>query len=146
MSFRHREFSAAVEYLKAGIAYCDEHNLDSWIRYMTAYRSQISMALGHWDDALRDAQTVIRHPRVAPVSKIPALATLGRIRARRGDPESEVVTAARRPSPKATVWPCRPTKCKGWCRFSRRAPKRPGCEAERRRRCWPICRRPMSSA
>ena len=89
MSFRHREFSAAVEYLKAGIAYCDEHNLDSWIRYMTAYRSQISMALGHWDDALRDAQTVIRHPRVAPVSKIPALATLGRIRARRGDPESE---------------------------------------------------------
>ena len=89
MSFRHREFSVAVEYLKAGIAYCDEHNLDSWIRYMTAYRSQISMALGHWDDALRDAQTVIRHPRVAPVSKIPALATLGRIRARRGDPESE---------------------------------------------------------
>ena len=89
MSFRHREFAVAVEYLKAGIAYCDEHNLDSWIRYMTAYRSQISMALGHWDDALRDAQTVIRHPRVAPVSKIPALATLGRIRARRGDPESE---------------------------------------------------------
>ena len=92
MSFRHREFSAAVEYLKAGIAYCDEHNLNSWIRYMTAYRSQISMALGHWDDALRDAQTVIRHPRVAPVSKIPALATLGRIRARRGDPECQVVT------------------------------------------------------
>jgi DNA-binding CsgD family transcriptional regulator len=56
---------------------------------MTAYRAQISMALGHWDDALKDAQTVIRHPRVAPVSKIPALATLGRIRARRGDPDAE---------------------------------------------------------
>jgi len=86
MAFRHREFPAAVEYLKAGIAYCDEHHLDSWIRYMTADRAQISMALGHWDDALKDAQAVIRHPRVAPVSKIPALATLGRIRARRGDP------------------------------------------------------------
>ena len=95
MSFRHHEFAAAAEYLKAGIAYCDEHNLDSWIRYMTAYRSQISMALGHWDDALRDAQTVIRHPRVAPVSKIPALATLGRIRARRGDPEFESPPAMR---------------------------------------------------
>ena len=89
MSFRHRKFSAAVDYLKAGIAYCDEHNLDLWIRYMTAYRAQISMALGLWDDALRDAQTVIRHPRVAPVSKIPALAALGRIRARRGDPDAE---------------------------------------------------------
>jgi DNA-binding CsgD family transcriptional regulator/tetratricopeptide (TPR) repeat protein len=89
MSFRHREFAAAIKYLKAGIAYCDEHNLDSWIRYMTAYRAQIAMAVGHWDDALKDAQTVIRHPRVAPVSKIPALATLGRIRARRGDPDSE---------------------------------------------------------
>ena len=89
MSFRHREFSAAVEYLKAGIAYCDEHNLNSWIRYMTAYRAQIAMALGHWDDAVKDAQTVIRHPRVAPISKIPALAALGRIRARRGDPDWE---------------------------------------------------------
>jgi DNA-binding CsgD family transcriptional regulator/tetratricopeptide (TPR) repeat protein len=89
MSFRHREFAAAIEYLKAGIAYCDEHNLDSWIRYMTAYRAQIKMAVGRWDDAVKDAQTVIRHPRVAPVSKIPALATLGRIRARRGDPDPE---------------------------------------------------------
>jgi DNA-binding CsgD family transcriptional regulator len=89
MSFRHREFSMAAEYLKAGIAYCDEHNLDSWIRYMTAYRAQIAMAVGRWDDALNDAQTVIRHPRVAPVSKIPALAALGRIRARRGDPDCE---------------------------------------------------------
>ena len=89
MSFRHREFSAAAEYMKAGIAYCDEHNLDSWIRYMTAYRAQIAMALGNWDDALKDAQTVIRHPRVAPISKIPALAALGRIRARRGDPDCE---------------------------------------------------------
>src|SRR5580704_954205 len=89
MSFRHRELGPAAEYLKAGIAYCDERNLDSWIRYMTAYRAQVAMALGHWDDALKDAQTVIRHPRVAPVSKIPALATLGRIRSRRGDPDAE---------------------------------------------------------
>ncbi len=91
MSFRHREFATAAEYLKAGIAYCDEHNLDSWIRYMTAYRAQIAMAVGRWDDAVKDAQTVIRHPRVAPVSKIPALAALGRIRARRGDPDSEAL-------------------------------------------------------
>ena len=63
MSFRHREFAVAVEYLKAGIAYCDEHNLNSWIRYMTAYRSQISMALGHWDDALK--RRANRHPSSA---------------------------------------------------------------------------------
>src|SRR5260370_39687751 len=56
---------------------------------MTASRAQIAMALGHWDDALKDAQTVIRHPREAPISKIPALAALGRIRARRGDPDCE---------------------------------------------------------
>lgn len=89
MSFRHREFPVAMEYLKAGIAYCDRHDLDSWVRYMMAYRACIAMALGRWDDALQDAQTVIRHPRVAPISKIPALAALGRIRAGRGEPDDE---------------------------------------------------------
>jgi DNA-binding CsgD family transcriptional regulator len=89
MSFRHRDFAAAGEYLKAGIVYCEEHDLDSWIRYLTAYRAHMLMALGRWDDALNDAQTVVRHPRVAPISKIPALVTLGRISARRGDADFE---------------------------------------------------------
>ncbi len=89
MSFRHRNFPVAVEYLKAGIAYCDKHDLNSWVRYMTAYRAYLSMAQGHWDDAQQDAQTVIRHARVAPISKIPALAALGRIRIRRGEVEGE---------------------------------------------------------
>ena len=136
MSFRHRAFSAAVEYLKAGIAYCDEHNLDSWIRYMTAYRAQIAMALGHWDDAVKDAQTVIRHPRVAPISKIPALAAPRPASA----PGAAIRTARRREArallPKPIGWPCRPTRCKGWCRYSPPAPKRPGCRAGMRRMSW----------
>jgi DNA-binding CsgD family transcriptional regulator len=89
MSFRHREFAAAADYLKAGIAYCEEHDLDSWIRYLVAYRAHMSMALGRWEDALNDAQTVVRHPWVAPISKIPALVTLGRLAARRGEADTE---------------------------------------------------------
>lgn len=85
LSFRHRDFSAATQYLKAGVAYCEEHALDSWVRYMTAYRAYMSTAQGQWDDAAREAETVIRHPRVAPMSKITALAALARIRVRRGE-------------------------------------------------------------
>ncbi len=85
----HRDVPCAARYLGAGIAYCEDHDLDSWARYMTAYRAELSLASGRWDDAARDAQAVIGHPAVAPVTKIPALVTLARLRLRRGDPDSE---------------------------------------------------------
>jgi DNA-binding CsgD family transcriptional regulator len=86
---RGLEFSSAAKYLQAGIAYCEERDLDSMKRYLMACRAENSLALGHWNEASADADSIVRHPGVAPIAKIPALVVLGRLRARRGDPDME---------------------------------------------------------
>ncbi|HVJ40818.1 MAG TPA: AAA family ATPase [Dongiaceae bacterium] len=84
---RLRDFTAAARYFGEGIAYCEEHDLNAWMRYMMAFRATASLAQGAWQAGAEEAQAIIRHPRVAPVTKIPALTVLGLVRARRGDPD-----------------------------------------------------------
>jgi DNA-binding CsgD family transcriptional regulator/tetratricopeptide (TPR) repeat protein len=86
---RRRDYTYVEPYLKAGIDYCEEHDLDSWGRYMVAFRADVSLALGRWDAAAEDADMIAQCPASAPVIKIPAQAVLGRLRARRGDPAIE---------------------------------------------------------
>lgn len=88
-SVRLHDYAGARRYLSAGIAYCEEHDLDAWMRYMMAFRATATLAEGGWQSAAEEAQTIIRHPRLAPVTRIPALTVLGLVRARRGDPDSE---------------------------------------------------------
>jgi DNA-binding CsgD family transcriptional regulator len=84
-AIRVRDFDFANQFLKEGIAYCEEHGLDSWIRYMSAARAVTYLAQGAWDRAAAEAQAVLPHPCVAPITKIQALVVLGLVRARRGD-------------------------------------------------------------
>jgi DNA-binding CsgD family transcriptional regulator len=93
ISARHRDIASATSYLEAGIAYCEEHDLDSWARYMTALSADISLAAGRWNEVSRDAESVIGHPSAAAINKIPALTALGRLRTRRGDPDFETPLA-----------------------------------------------------
>lgn len=86
-TLRQYDLVRARRHLREGIAYCEAHDLESWARYMMAFRAAMHLAEGAWDQAAEDAESVIRHPSVAPVSKIPALIALGLVRARRGDPD-----------------------------------------------------------
>lgn len=83
---RHYDLARANRYLEEGIAYCEEHDLASWLRYMKPFRAVARLAEGAWHQAADDADSIIRDPSVAPVSKITALIVLGLVRARRGDP------------------------------------------------------------
>ncbi len=83
---RRREFADARAYLDEGITFCEEHDLESWCRYMTAMRARANLALGDWPAATEDALAITQHPRAAIISKIPALVVLAQVRARRGDP------------------------------------------------------------
>ena len=83
---RRREFAGARAYLDEGITFCEEHDLESWGRYMTAMRARANLALGDWPAATEDALAITQHPRAAIISKIPALVVLAQVRARRGDP------------------------------------------------------------
>ncbi|HEY2780581.1 MAG TPA: AAA family ATPase [Steroidobacteraceae bacterium] len=85
-SARARDFDRARRYFGEGIVYCEERDLYSWVRYMTASRAETLLAQGDWDAAAEAAELIAGNAKVAPVARIPALVVLARVRLRRGDP------------------------------------------------------------
>jgi DNA-binding CsgD family transcriptional regulator len=83
---RVRRYGAAHRHLKAGIAYCEEHDLDAWATYMTGWLARTRFEQGRWNDAAEYATKMLRSGNVAVPSRIVPLTVLGRLRARRGDP------------------------------------------------------------
>lgn len=85
---RDRSYAVADSYLDAGLEYCSEQGLDLWRLYLLAYRARSELDRGQWDDAVESAALVLRDPRASPIPRIWALAVLGVVRARRGDPDA----------------------------------------------------------
>jgi DNA-binding CsgD family transcriptional regulator/tetratricopeptide (TPR) repeat protein len=83
---RGRIYAHADPYLHDGLEYCDEHGLDLWRLYLITFRARAALDCGRWDEAVESVSFVIRDPRASPVSRAVALAVLGLVRARRGDP------------------------------------------------------------
>ena len=81
------QFALAEHYLTEGIAYAAERDLDRWHWYMVAWLALTRFFQGRWTEAASLAGSVIRHPGATVISRIMALVALGRVRARRGDPE-----------------------------------------------------------
>ena len=88
---RHRMFALASNYLEAGLKYSSKRGLDTWRLYLLACRARLELDLGRWSEAADSAVLVLRDPRSAPVPRGWALAALGLVRARRGDPEASAV-------------------------------------------------------
>ena len=84
---RHRMLALAAGYLEAGLEYCIERGLDTWRLYLHACRARLEVDLGRWSGAADAAALVLRDPRSAPVPRGWALAALGVVKARRGDPD-----------------------------------------------------------
>jgi DNA-binding CsgD family transcriptional regulator len=83
-----REYARGDHYLGRGIAYCREHDVDSWRLYMTGWLARSHLDQGRWDEAADAAATVLRYPNPAAPSRIKPLTVIGRLRSRRGDPEA----------------------------------------------------------
>ena len=81
------EHLAAARHLEDGIAYCSEHDLESWRLYMVGWRALLRLRLGRWDEAAADAEAVLQDPHTAVPTRITPLVILGQLRARRGDPQ-----------------------------------------------------------
>jgi DNA-binding CsgD family transcriptional regulator/tetratricopeptide (TPR) repeat protein len=82
-----REYAMADGALDAGIDYCRERDLDSWLGYLTGWRAVARLDRGDWKGAEEDSAEVLRDPCVAAAGRIPPLVVLGRLRARRDDPD-----------------------------------------------------------
>jgi DNA-binding CsgD family transcriptional regulator/tetratricopeptide (TPR) repeat protein len=83
----HR-FAEASDYLSKAIALTEDRDLDYLRRYTLSWLALVRMYQGEWSEATGIALGVASRPRVAAISRIMALVALGRIRARRGDPEA----------------------------------------------------------
>jgi len=84
---RGRRYAAADPYVESGLEYSTERGLDLWRHFLLAHRARSQLDRGRWDEAVAAATPVVRDRRAAPVPRVAALAALGLVRARRGDPD-----------------------------------------------------------
>ncbi len=79
----------AERFLRKGLAFAQDHDLDQHRHYMQAWLALALTHLGRWNEAARIATQLLAENDVAPVSRIMALVALGRLRARRGEDGAE---------------------------------------------------------
>jgi DNA-binding NarL/FixJ family response regulator len=85
---RIRSMAAADEALADGIEFCaDGPRFDMWRLYYYAYRGRLELYQGRWTEAAESVSLVIADHRTSSIPRIVALAVLGTVRARRGDPD-----------------------------------------------------------
>jgi predicted ATPase/DNA-binding CsgD family transcriptional regulator len=77
---------AAHRLLAAGIAYCIEHDLDTWRDYMRGWLAELLLREGRCDEAAETALRVVQNEAATPLMRNPAVVALARLRMRRGDP------------------------------------------------------------
>jgi len=82
------QFAEAIRWLEEGIAFTAERDLDTQRWYMCAWLALVRLYQGEWDAAVDAALDVTRRPGISAISRIMALVALGRLRARRGDPDA----------------------------------------------------------
>lgn len=80
-----RRFDAAEQYLRAGLAYCEEHDHHLMRSYLIGFQATCEFWRGDYDGAAAKAEAMIRQP-MPHVGRIAPLMVLGRVRARRGQP------------------------------------------------------------
>lgn len=81
-----RDVERAGPDIECAIQYAAERDMDPYVLCLMCGRAQLRLWTGDWSGAAADAEVVLGHPRVPPVDRIPALAVVGLLRARRGDP------------------------------------------------------------
>jgi DNA-binding CsgD family transcriptional regulator/tetratricopeptide (TPR) repeat protein len=82
-----RRYPEAVAALQACVSYAAQHELGSRGLYSSAWLGRCQLELGLWEPAAKTLADVLRFPRAEGVTVLTATAALGRLRARRGDPD-----------------------------------------------------------
>ena len=83
----------AQAHLKATIAFSQQHEIDFYRHYAVAWLALCELHLGQWEDAREHALDVVQQSAHPTTSRVMALAALGRLQARRGEPEAAATLA-----------------------------------------------------
>ncbi len=83
----HR-FDEAEHHLRQAVAIAEQHDLDSQTSYALAWLALTRLYRGDWDEAAALTGRSLVRSSTSTITRIMALAALGRLRVRRGDPEA----------------------------------------------------------
>jgi DNA-binding CsgD family transcriptional regulator len=83
-----RRLDVAESALTEGLSYTRERELDAWRNWMLAWQAVVALHRGRWSEATETASFLLDLPRLPSDRGLFALIVLGRVRARRGDPEA----------------------------------------------------------
>jgi DNA-binding CsgD family transcriptional regulator/tetratricopeptide (TPR) repeat protein len=78
-------FDLADTYLRRGIEFCSERDIDFARLYQLAWQALVWMYRGRWTEVSGVAHVVLADQRSPVIARVTALVALGRVRARRGD-------------------------------------------------------------
>jgi DNA-binding CsgD family transcriptional regulator len=91
IAMRSMRLDEAERWLATGTAYVTEHDLDHYRWYHLVTRAAVRVRRGELDEAEAEVRPLLRQPMLARMTRIVALAALGRILARRGSPEASAL-------------------------------------------------------
>jgi DNA-binding CsgD family transcriptional regulator/tetratricopeptide (TPR) repeat protein len=80
--------------LRAGLAYCDERDLDSWGLYMAAWLARSLAEQGRYAEAEECAARVLSRPHLSPVTRMAAAVVAGVLAIRRGEDDGGQLAGA----------------------------------------------------
>ncbi len=87
IALHSREYDVVDRYLDSGFDYCRDRELGNFRQGLGAERAQLLLDRGDWTAATDAANLVLSTARTAGMAPFVALTVLGRVRARRGDPD-----------------------------------------------------------
>jgi DNA-binding CsgD family transcriptional regulator/tetratricopeptide (TPR) repeat protein len=104
------QYAEAVPALEECVAIAERHELGSRGLYAAAWLARCRLALGHWDEAGASLAMLAASPRCEGITRLTVLTDLGRLRARRGEPDvwgplDEALVLARRTGHLQRLWP-----------------------------------------
>jgi len=86
-----RDYRHALGDLDRALGLVSQHDLAGYIHYLLGVRASVRLDLGDWAGAEQDARTALsewEQRRQGGIGAVYALVTLGRLQARRGDPDA----------------------------------------------------------
>jgi DNA-binding CsgD family transcriptional regulator len=87
-AFRLGRLDEAERAMDVGLRYADEHDLEAGASTLHAMRAGLDLSRGHWAEAASRLEAVVGDGRATGWGETVATALLGRLRARRGDPDA----------------------------------------------------------
>ncbi|HEY9003147.1 MAG TPA: AAA family ATPase [Mucilaginibacter sp.] len=90
------DYAFAKSILEAGLRYCEEKDMDSWMNHLSGYIARLKLETGQWAEAYHIADNLIHNTNQGTIFKIGAMAIVATIKMRRGDADAlSVLTEAR---------------------------------------------------